>query len=130
MFRPLQTALSFTLLYAPADAASATKNESAAPSPVLEIVSFKLIDGSDEGTFLDAARGTENMLRARGSLIRRFLVKDENGLWTDIIEWTSMEEALSAAEAVMQEPDFAAFGAMIDGPTVEMRHAPILWRMD
>ena len=47
-----------------------------------------------------------------------------------MIEWASMDEALAAAEAVMQHPDFAPFGSMIDPDTVELRHAPILWRME
>lgn len=98
--------------------------------PVLEIVTFRLKSDVNEPEFLKAAAGTEKMLRDRGALVRRYLVRDESGLWSDVIEWTSMAAALSAAEAVMQHPDFAPFGGMIDGPTVEMRHAPIRWRMD
>lgn len=113
--------------HAPADVGRAT---AAAAKPVLEIVSFTLADGADDAAFLEAARGTEALLRKRGSLLRRFLVKDDDNRWTDILEWTSMDEARAAAEAVMQEPDFAPFGSMIDGESVQMRHAPILWRMD
>ena len=125
MTRPLLIALAAAVAFAPADAAHAQAAE-----PVLEIVSFRLVDGSDEAAFLSAARGTEDMLRQRGSLKRRYLVKSEDGRWTDVIEWTSMEEALAAAEDVMSEPDFAPFGAMIDGATVDMRHATIRFRME
>ena len=126
MTRNIFTALAATAaLLAPADALRAAGSD-----PVLEIVTFRLIEGTDEIAFLDAAQRTEAMLRARGSLKRRYLVKNDNGLWTDVIEWTSMEDALAAAEAVMSSPDFAPFGAMIDGETVEMRHATIRWRMD
>ena len=117
--------LTACLAMAPADALRAE-----APEPVLEIVSFRLNEGVSDTAFLDAAAGTEAMLRARGALVRRYLVRDETGLWTDIIEWTSMEAALAAAETVLQHPDFAPFGGMIDGHTVQMRHAPIRWRMD
>lgn len=120
-------ALTSLPVFAPADAAQAAGSTQ---DPVLEIVTFRLIDGADAVTFLKAAHGTEKVLRDRGSVVRRYLVQDENGQWTDVIEWTSMTEALSAAEAVMQTPDFAAFGAMIDPNTVEMRHAPILWQME
>ncbi len=113
------------LALAPADLARA-----GADTPVLEIVSFRVVQGTDTADFLNAARATEAMLRDRGALVRRFLTVDDNGLWTDVIEWTSMDEALAAAEAVMQHPDFAPFGSMIDGSTVQMRHAPILWRME
>ena len=115
------------VMQSPADAARAL---GAQPAPVIEIVTFRLIDGADDVAFIEAARGTETLLRARGALVRRYLVRDADGLWTDIVEWTSMQDALSAAEAVMKEPDFAAFGAMIDPQTVVMRHAPVLWRMD
>ncbi len=118
---PLCAALTF----AAADLARAGSD-----APVLEIVTFRIVEGTDTADFLTAARATEAMLRDRGSLIRRFLTVDEGGTWTDVIEWTSMGEAAAAAEAVMQHPDFAPFAAMIDGDTVEMRHAPILWRME
>ncbi len=111
--------------FAPADAMRAE-----AATPVLEIVSFRLNDGVTDHDFLAAAAGTEAMLRERGALVRRYLVRDNDGLWTDVIEWTSMDAALAAAEAVMQHPDFAPFGGMIDGETVHLRHALIRFRMD
>lgn len=115
------------LTYGPGDAARACA-ESA--FPVLEIVTFQLVDGTDVENFLNAAQATETMLRDHGSLVRRFLTMDETGVWTDVIEWTSKDEALAAAEAAMQHPDFAPFGSMIDTETLHMRHAPILWRME
>ena len=114
-----------TVAFAPADLARANSDR-----PVLEIVTFRTVDGTDTEQFLNAARATEAMLRERGALVRRFLTVDEDGLWTDVIEWTSMEEALAAAEVVLKHPDFAPFGSMIDGGTVHLRHAPILWRME
>ena len=98
--------------------------------PVLEIVTFRLVDGTDTKRFLEAAAGTETVLRNQGALVRRVLTIDTDGLWTDVVEWTSMEAALTAAEAVTHHPDFAPFGAMIDGASVNMRHAHIRWRMD
>lgn len=106
--------------------AAADLARSGAETPVLEIVTFRTVEGIAPDQFLNAARATETMLRERGALVRRFLTVDDSGLWTDVIEWTSMNEALAAAEAVIQHPDFAPFGAMIDGSTVQIRHAPIL----
>jgi hypothetical protein len=122
----LMTAVLAALLLAPADAARA----SGTPQPVLEIVTFRLAEGAETAAFLDAARGTEAMLRDRGALVRRFLTVDETGLWTDVIEWTSHDAALTAAEAVMAEPSFQPFMAMIDASSASMRHAAILWRME
>jgi hypothetical protein len=97
---------------------------------VLETASFRLMPGTDVATFLEAAAKTEASLRARGSIVRRLLSRNASGGWSDVIEWTSMDDALAAAEAVMQDPAFALFGTMIDPDTVQMRHAPILWRME
>lgn len=114
------------LALSPADSARATPAE----EPVLEIVTFRLADGTDTAAFLDAARGTEAMLRERDALVRRFLTVDSDGLWTDVIEWTSHAAARDAATAVISEPSFQPFMAMIDPQTVTMRHAAILWRME
>ena len=97
---------------------------------MLEIVTFRLNEAVTQEQFLTAAAGTEQMLRDRGALTRRFLTVDDDGLWTDVIEWTSLPEALSAAEEVLQHPDFVPFGSMIDPGTVDMRHAAILYRME
>ena len=105
--------------------AHATAND-----PGLEAVSFRLMPITDVAAFLDAAAKTEASLRARGYLARRLLSRDASGGWSDVIECTSMDDALAAAEAVMQDPAFALFGTMIDPDTVQMRHAPILWRME
>ena len=70
---PLCAALTF----AAADMARAGSNV-----PVLEIVTFRTVDGTDTEQFLNTARTTEALLRERGSLIRRFLTVDENGVWT------------------------------------------------
>lgn len=113
------------VIAAPADAARAGGIE-----PVLEIVTFRLIDGADRHAFLDAARGTATLLRERGALTRRFLTVDGDGLWTDVVEWTSMEAALTAAAEVMEHPGFGPFMAMIDPETVTMRHTHILYRME
>ena len=123
--KPFLPLAAVVIAMAPADALRA---ETAAP--VLEIVNFRLNSNVADASFVSAAAGTEEMLCERGALVRRYLVRDADGLWTDVIEWTSMEAALAAAEAVMQHPDFAPFGGMIDAQTVDMRHAQIRFRMD
>ncbi len=106
------------MAFAPVDMAAAGTGE--AESPVLEIVTFRLNDGVDQVEFLSAAEGTERLLRERGALVRRFLTVDDDGIWTDVIDWQSLPEALTAAEEVLRHPDFAPFGSMIDGSTVSM----------
>ena len=97
---------------------------------VMEIVTFRLNDGVDAEAFRQAARGIDRLLRDRGTASARTLVVDEDGLWTDIVEWCSMEEAKQAAEELVKEPEFAPLGAMIDGTSVQMRHAPVQHQME
>jgi len=101
-----------------------------APKHVAEIVSFRLNDGTDPGAFLASAEQTAPIIRAFGGCLGRHLTCDAEGLWTDIVIWQDMTTAMKAAEVIVQDPAFAPFGAMIDGATVKMRHADILWQMD
>jgi hypothetical protein len=96
---------------------------------VAEIVTFRLLPGTDEAAFLAAARATEAIVAAQPGFRRRSLSRDGAGLWTDYLEWASKPAALNAAQVVMSEPAFAPFAAMIDPQGMEMRHAPVVWQM-
>ncbi|MEL7149706.1 MAG: hypothetical protein AAGK71_03175 [Pseudomonadota bacterium] len=96
---------------------------------VMEIVSFRLNDGVDVEEFRKAAEAIDTLLQGRGTASARTLVMDDDGLWTDIIEWSTMEDAKSAAEELVKDPVFAPLGAMIDGASVQMRHAPVQHQM-
>ncbi len=96
---------------------------------VMEIVSFRLNDGVDAEEFRKAAEAIDTLLQGRGTATARTLVVDDDGLWTDIVEWSTMEEAKSAAEELVKDPLFGPFGAMIDGASVQMRHAPVQHQM-
>jgi hypothetical protein len=103
------------------------------PTPattVAEIVTFRLIPGSTAQAFLHAARATEPLLRAQPGFLRRRLTQGADGLWTDWVEWQDLAAAQTAAETVLHAPAFAPFMALIDGPTVTIRHAPIALAMD
>ena len=96
--------------------------------PVLETFTFRLLPGSDAQAFLASARQTEPLLRQRPGFRRRLLTEDQ-GQWGDHVEWRDMASAMAAAEAVMQDADFALFLAMIDLPTVQVSRKPILAQM-
>jgi hypothetical protein len=118
-------ALMLTLCALPADMARAGGD-----SPVLEVVSFRLIPGTPEADFLAAARATEAPLRRQHGFLSRQLTRSEDGTWTDHVTWASLPVALAASEAMMAEPAFQPFMALIDMPSVKMRHDPILWQVD
>jgi hypothetical protein len=118
-------ALMMTLCLAAPDALRA-----AGDGPVVEIVTFRLLPGAAKADFLTAAAGTEAPLRKMPGFVARRLVQAPDGTWTDLVEWASLSQAHAAADAMMAEPAFAPFMALIDGATVAMRHDHILWRMD
>lgn len=97
---------------------------------MMEIVSFRLVAGTTDAAFLAAAQGTEAPLRAQPGFVHRALTRAEDGTWTDHVIWASMANAMAGADAMMAEPAFQPFMALIDGPTVAMRHDPVHWRMD
>ncbi len=100
-----------------------------APRAVAEIVTFRLIPGADPARFAEAAEGMTPFLDRTGAVLSRSLSVDDVGLWTDYITWTSLPAAQEAAAILAQQAEAAPFLAMIDGGTVNLRHAPIYFSM-
>ncbi len=124
----LLPALSLMILMAPTDAARA--DGAAAEEPVMEIVSFRLISGTTDAAFLAAAAATAAPLQAQPGFQNRHLTRAKDGSWTDHVRWSSMAAAMAGADAMMAEPAFGPFMALIDGSTVTMRHDTIAFAMD
>jgi hypothetical protein len=95
----------------------------------IERVTFRLNPGTDRAAFLAAAKATETVVRRQPGFLARMLTEADDGTWADIVTWASHAEALAAAETVMADPDFAPFGAMIDGPSVSMSHSTLVWQL-
>jgi hypothetical protein len=95
----------------------------------IEVVTFRLTPGADRAAFLAAAERTEPAVHRQRGFLARMLAEAEDGTWSDIVTWASHAEALAAAEAVMADPDFAPFAAMIDMGTVRMSHSALVWQM-
>lgn len=100
------------------------------PANVIEYVTFRLVPGADEAAFLTAARATEALIRRQPGFLSRRLSKGPDGRWTDAVTWASLAEAEAAPQAVMADPDFAPFMALIDGPSAEMRHEALALTLD
>lgn len=114
-----------SLLWAPADLSAGSDQN----GPVAEFVTFRLNPGVEDSAFLEAAKATGPVLEKLGGSSARFLTKDAEGVWTDIVIWSDLETALQAAKQVVGDPEFAPFGSMINPETVHMRHVPIAWSM-
>ena len=96
---------------------------------VAEIVTFRLASAVSPEEFRAKAAGIDPHLVETGAMIRRCLSCDADGLWTDHIEWISMEAAEAAAKEVLALPPAAPMLSAINPETVTMRHAPIQHRM-
>lgn len=117
--------LTLCLTLAPADAARAGGDV-----PVVEIVTFRLIAGADEGAFRQAAAATDAVLSTNPAYGARVLTRDPSGLWTDMVHWSSLTAAEAAASVMMTDPAFGPFLSQIDPATVQMRHAEVIWSRD
>lgn len=98
--------------------------------PVAEIVTFRLVDGTDPAAFLRAAEALTPFLADTGAVLARTLSRDDSGLWTDHVLWTSRAAAEAAAAALMQDPVAQPFLAMIAPDGLTMRHAGVYLQTD
>lgn len=125
---PILTAA--TAQFLPADMARSDIGVAQIGEPVIEIVSFRVLDGTSQRDFLAAAAGTDAALRLQPGFVSRKLLQSPDGTWIDLVEWKDLPKAQAAAQAMMEEPSFRPFMAMIDPATVKMSHSALVWRMD
>ncbi|MBY5932268.1 hypothetical protein KUV51_04585 [Tateyamaria omphalii] len=90
-----------------------------------EIVTFRLKPEATPDAFRAAMDTMQPFVDRHGGVISRTLSCDDTGLWTDHILWESLEAAQSLAAQFMEAPETQAARDLIDGPTVEMRHAMV-----
>lgn len=90
---------------------------------VMEIVRFSPVSGATSASLVEAARGMETWLAAQPGFVGRRLGRSNDDTWVDWIEWSDMASAKAAAAKITDAPATAAFLAMIDMATVEMRHS-------
>ena len=89
---------------------------------VLEVVVFKLAEGVSDEAFVQAAQEIETWLKTKSGFISRRLSHNGEGVWLDLVEWESMEEAQTAAAEIMATSEGQAFGSKIDGESIQMYH--------
>ncbi len=71
----------------------------------IEWAPFRLADGVDEARLLRAADGIhEGFLARQPGLIRRELLKGQDGQWVDLLHWESEEAAARAMEQAAKSP--------------------------
>ena len=89
---------------------------------VMEIVSFKLIAGTSDEAFLEANENLNLWVQQQPGFETRRLLKQHDDSWMDVIQWTTLEEAQTAGEKIMQELGDSPCMAMINPESVVMNH--------
>ncbi|MFN5608972.1 MAG: hypothetical protein ACK5O9_03000 [Holosporales bacterium] len=89
---------------------------------VLEVVEFKLNNGVTTTAFLSEFQKTNVFLSSLPGFIKRHLGQNEQGLWIDIVEWTTMKAAKDAGALSMTADAVQGFFSMINHETMHMRH--------
>ena len=92
---------------------------------VIETVTFRTMDGVSQEQFLDAAQQASAFMTARPGFVRRRLSREENGTWSEHVEWASMADAKAAAAEIGRSEHAQPFVRAIDDPSVRITHSEL-----
>ncbi len=82
----------------------------------IEIATFRLVEGADEATFLEADQRVQTeFFYSRPGIMRRTTARGADGEWLVLTLWGSAEDAEAAATAAETDPVHTAFMAQVDG---------------
>jgi hypothetical protein len=94
-----------------------------ATSETLEIVRFRLNEGTNSSQFLEAvAQMNQSFLSKQAGFLNRQLAQAEDGIWTDIVHWESLQKAQEAMQIAETMPNLMHFMQMIDATSIRMEH--------
>lgn len=93
----------------------------------LELVTFRLAGADPEG-FLSANAAVNVWVQRQPGFVSRTLSEDGDGLWTDMVVWTSRAEAEAAAAQMNADMDEPEAMGMIEVSSIVMRHSEIVLR--
>lgn len=88
----------------------------------VEITEFRLVDGADDERLLEASAQIEDDLESFDGFVRRELLRGEDGVWVDLVWWSSRETAEAAVTAAMADESFGRYFSLIDDASIDMRH--------
>ena len=89
---------------------------------VVEVVQFKAKPGVSDAQIRAAADALQRDVEQFPGCLHRRLLKSEDGQWLDIVDWTGLDEALHAAEAIMARPSAQGFMELAEPDSITMLH--------
>lgn len=103
------------------NAASSSKQK-AEQKTVIEMVTYKLKEGTSIEQLTATHEGVKEFLSAQEGFMYRSLSEDQNGLLHDIVYWQNMQMAQVAGEAFMEHEAGQALVALTDQGSITMHH--------
>ena len=93
---------------------------------IVEVVQFKAKPGVSDAQICAAADALQRDVEHFPGYMHRRLLKSEDGQWLDMVDWTGLDEALRAAEAIMARPSAQDFMELVEPESITMLHlAPV-----
>ncbi|MCU0753503.1 MAG: VOC family protein [Xanthomonadales bacterium] len=89
---------------------------------VIEQVQFRARDSQADQQMAEAAWAAQAVIEQLPGYLSRQFGRAEDGGWVDLVRWQSLAHAQAAAATAGQHPVIAAFFALIDLHSVQMRH--------
>jgi hypothetical protein len=73
---------------------------------VVELVQYRLKQGANEQAFIETFESVlKNFLEKQPGFLKPWeIFKSENGMWTEIVRWKTMEQAIHAADPAIHGP--------------------------
>ena len=91
----------------------------------LEMVEFRSKEGVSDSEMLEKSSRLHKALNGMDGFIERYLTHGEDGIWVDLVYWSDLASARTAANAVMNIPVAQEFFALIDEQTMRFIHLQI-----
>ncbi|MCT4556905.1 MAG: hypothetical protein N4A61_02485 [Pelagimonas sp.] len=91
----------------------------------MDFVTYKLNDGVSVEDFMTASQSLTDWLKTREGFVARRCGVDENGVWADTSEWTSLAALQATSAAFMQAAEIADFISMFDPTTLQMHQVEL-----
>jgi hypothetical protein len=89
---------------------------------VVEVTTFRLAPGADEEAFLAADEDVQTSFSVfQPGMVRRTTARGDAGGWLVLTLWGTTADAGAAEEASATDPACAAFHALVDAGSVEVR---------
>lgn len=94
---------------------------------VVEIVHFKFQDQVHQAKAEEALKQLSKFAKEQEGFIKRTVVRHEDGSYTDLVWWESLDEAQAAAKKAETSPDCAPVFGLMDYNSIDLKHAELLW---